>query len=375
MDSLQGHAHCSYQDTNYVLFWVSPASTLMSRCSSTFSAPHPLPHACDWLTLCLSLTRWLPTQYTHTSSPVFFLGQQNPPFSGPSYTPVLVSYWFTRWSCESQAVSFCPTGEPMGTKVHSSISFLLPIYSEISNQPITRLVTCFHAGIFSTYSTLNMKRYVSPNISWLSTYCMTLYAISLYSSKSNIMWLFSLLFTFEVSWRGLSISVSHLKYPSTLRTFFLTGYLLCWPFTLKIIIIWLQLYQPLQINILLYDIEYTAFGQMYSPTKARTYWHCFLWTEHVTFLATVHQNQPSDLCASYSSMCYILIGHIVKWYCCTFLDSRVRLWLEIFACISNCMSLYLHLGSRYLQKMLCNVWSRPCVHQETLSILTAFQKT
>jgi hypothetical protein len=38
-------------------------------------------------------------------------------------------------------------GEPMGTKVHSSISFLLPIQSKISEQPVTWLLTCFHAGI------------------------------------------------------------------------------------------------------------------------------------------------------------------------------------------------------------------------------------
>jgi hypothetical protein len=40
--------------------------------------------------------------------PVSFLDQQDYPFSGLSETPVLVSYWFIRWSCESPALSFCP---------------------------------------------------------------------------------------------------------------------------------------------------------------------------------------------------------------------------------------------------------------------------
>jgi hypothetical protein len=35
----------------------------------------------------------------------------------------------------------------MGTKVHSYISLLLPIQSEISGQPIIQLATRFHAGI------------------------------------------------------------------------------------------------------------------------------------------------------------------------------------------------------------------------------------
>jgi hypothetical protein len=30
------------------------------------------------------------------------------PPTGPSETPVLVSYWFARWPCESTAVSFSP---------------------------------------------------------------------------------------------------------------------------------------------------------------------------------------------------------------------------------------------------------------------------
>jgi hypothetical protein len=62
-----------------------------------------------------------------TIFPVFFLDQQNRPFSGQSSTPVLVSYWLARWSFESQLVSFCPTGEPMGTDVHYSIFLLLLI--------------------------------------------------------------------------------------------------------------------------------------------------------------------------------------------------------------------------------------------------------
>jgi hypothetical protein len=37
-------------------------------------------------------------------------------------------------------------GEPMGTEVHSSISILLPIKSEISGQPITLLATLL--GLF-----------------------------------------------------------------------------------------------------------------------------------------------------------------------------------------------------------------------------------
>jgi hypothetical protein len=49
------------------------------------------------------------------------------PFSGPSQTPILVSYWFSQWSHWNPAVSLCPTGEPMGTEVQSSISLLLPI--------------------------------------------------------------------------------------------------------------------------------------------------------------------------------------------------------------------------------------------------------
>jgi hypothetical protein len=35
--------------------------------------------------------------------------QQNRSFPGSLYTPLLVSYWFARWWCESPAVSFSPT--------------------------------------------------------------------------------------------------------------------------------------------------------------------------------------------------------------------------------------------------------------------------
>jgi hypothetical protein len=35
----------------------------------------------------------------------------------------------------------------MGTEAHSSITLQLPLQSEISNQPFTRLATCIHTGI------------------------------------------------------------------------------------------------------------------------------------------------------------------------------------------------------------------------------------
>jgi hypothetical protein len=37
-----------------------------------------------------------------------FLTPAKSPFYGPSWTPILVSYWLARWSCESLVVSFCP---------------------------------------------------------------------------------------------------------------------------------------------------------------------------------------------------------------------------------------------------------------------------
>jgi hypothetical protein len=50
---------------------------------------------------------FLPNIFLHFY-PIIFPDQQNRPFSGPSYTPVLVSYWFAWWSCESPAFHSVP---------------------------------------------------------------------------------------------------------------------------------------------------------------------------------------------------------------------------------------------------------------------------
>jgi hypothetical protein len=102
--AMQFRAHYSYQGTKYALSGQSPASTLMSHLPSPTSAPSSSIPACQRLN---HLTSRFPAQHTVTLPPLFFLDQRNLPFLGPF--PVLVSYWFARWSCESTAVSFFPT--------------------------------------------------------------------------------------------------------------------------------------------------------------------------------------------------------------------------------------------------------------------------
>jgi hypothetical protein len=59
-------------------------------------------------------------------------------FSGASYTPVLVSYWFTWWLCESPEFHTMSHGESIETEFHSCIFFLPPLKFWISAQPVTR---------------------------------------------------------------------------------------------------------------------------------------------------------------------------------------------------------------------------------------------
>jgi hypothetical protein len=68
--------------------------------------PHSLLHACISLARLLSLTCWFPVQ--HTLFPYLFPRPATPPIFRAIKTPVLVSYWFAQWSCESPVVSFCP---------------------------------------------------------------------------------------------------------------------------------------------------------------------------------------------------------------------------------------------------------------------------
>jgi hypothetical protein len=72
----------------------------------------------------------VPAQHTLTVFPLsFFLDQPNGPFSRLSklvFFPPPPPHWLARWSCESQAVLLCPTGEPMGIGAHAAVSLLLP---------------------------------------------------------------------------------------------------------------------------------------------------------------------------------------------------------------------------------------------------------
>jgi hypothetical protein len=122
LGSLRGHA-----GPKYALSGHSRTSTLMFWLPSPTSASSS-PTACQRLDVSSLHTFSLCSTLLHLFL-VFFLDQQNRSFSRPSSTHVLFSYWFSRWSCEGSAVTFCPTGEPMGTDAHSSISLLLPMYS------------------------------------------------------------------------------------------------------------------------------------------------------------------------------------------------------------------------------------------------------
>jgi hypothetical protein len=89
-------------------------------------------------------------------TPVFLLDQQ---------TPVLVSYWFARWSCESPAVSFCPTASQW--ELRSTVPF--PPYflhnREFPASPLLGLPPAFTLVSCSAYYTLKMETICSSETS------------------------------------------------------------------------------------------------------------------------------------------------------------------------------------------------------------------
>jgi hypothetical protein len=74
------------------------------------SPPPPPPHhipATHSLDLSPSHTGSLPNIPLHFF-PVFFPRPAKTPIFKASYTPILGSYWFSRWLCGSPVISFCP---------------------------------------------------------------------------------------------------------------------------------------------------------------------------------------------------------------------------------------------------------------------------
>lgn len=116
-----------FQGTKYAL-----SRHILSKLPSIASAPSSPLHACNSLAWPLSLECQSPANMTLHFFPVYFLR--------PANVPLLVVMW------ELSSFILSPD-KPMGPGSHSSTSILLPIYSDISDHPITQLPTCFHTGI------------------------------------------------------------------------------------------------------------------------------------------------------------------------------------------------------------------------------------
>jgi hypothetical protein len=78
---------------------------------------------------------------------------------------VIVSYWFTWWSCDSPAVSLCSHGEPMGAEVHSSIPSCLLYNPKFPASWLLSLPTVFMLVSSLAYSTLKMEAICSSKTS------------------------------------------------------------------------------------------------------------------------------------------------------------------------------------------------------------------
>jgi hypothetical protein len=127
--SLRGHADlCTLplSGHNMCPLW-APTNLHPDALASFHYLSHPSMPVTHSLDLSPSHVDSFPNTPLHFFFLTFFLDQQNYPLSGPSYTSLLVSYWFAWWLCEKPEVSFCPTGKPMRTEVHSSISLPFPI--------------------------------------------------------------------------------------------------------------------------------------------------------------------------------------------------------------------------------------------------------
>jgi hypothetical protein len=128
-----------------------------------FLIPHHMP-VTDSLDLSSLHVGSLPNTPLHFF-PVFFLDQQNSRFSGPFWTPVLVSYCFAQWSCECPEVSFCPKvsqWELMSTLLFPAcfiynLKFLASCL--LSFPPAFMLVSC------SAYSDLQIEMIYSSEMS------------------------------------------------------------------------------------------------------------------------------------------------------------------------------------------------------------------
>jgi hypothetical protein len=144
----QVRAHCPHQGTKFAFSRHSPAPPpMLSRLPFSTSTPSS-PEAYLRFTHLTSVTRWFPARHTLTvSSRRLSPRLANPPFFRAilnSGTCLLFVLWVVMWE---SSVGIRSQGETMRIEVHRPISFLLPIWSGIPCQPITRLATCFYAGI------------------------------------------------------------------------------------------------------------------------------------------------------------------------------------------------------------------------------------